>query len=89
MCRRAGATPPNFWAAWPQKSGVAPARFSLFSTVTFPGIAFVSPLFPTNCPRQRVIKQEKKKVEAVILTFFTLCRQGPVRGHQFDGVIPS
>ncbi len=36
-----------------------------------------------------MIKQEKKKVEAVILTFFTLCRQGPVRGHQFDGVIPE
>src|SRR6266566_4324126 len=30
----------TFWAAWPQKSGVAPARFSLFSTVTFPCIAF-------------------------------------------------
>src|SRR5437867_3160052 len=36
VCRRAGATPRNFWAAWPQKSRVAPARFSPFSTVTFP-----------------------------------------------------
>ncbi len=37
---RAGATPRNFWAARPKKSRVAPARFSLFSTVTFLGIAF-------------------------------------------------
>src|SRR5215471_7260720 len=37
---RAGATPRTFWAAGSQKSRVAPARFSLFSTVTFAGIAF-------------------------------------------------
>ncbi len=37
---RAGVTPRNFWADRPQKSGVAPARFSLFSTVTFLGIEF-------------------------------------------------
>src|SRR6266699_841105 len=40
LCRRAGATPRTFWAAGSQKSGVAPARFSLFSTVIFGGIAF-------------------------------------------------
>jgi len=38
VCRRAGATPRTFWAAGGQKSGVAPARFSAFSTVTFPRI---------------------------------------------------
>src|SRR5262245_15296834 len=31
-CRRAGATPKTFWAAGSPKSGVAPARFSVFST---------------------------------------------------------
>src|SRR5215472_9006355 len=40
IASRAGATPGTFWAAGSQKSGVAPARFSLFSTVTFVGIAF-------------------------------------------------
>src|SRR5437879_8918613 len=39
-CRRAGATPRTFWAAESRKSGVAPARFSVFSTVTFPFTAF-------------------------------------------------
>src|ERR1700691_900089 len=33
-CRRAGATPRTFWAAESRKSGVAPARFGVFSTVT-------------------------------------------------------
>jgi len=32
-CRRAGATPRTFWAAESRKSGVAPARFGVFSTV--------------------------------------------------------
>src|SRR5277367_3828504 len=39
-CRRAGATPRTFWAAESRKSGVAPARFGVFSTVTFAGAAF-------------------------------------------------
>ena len=37
---RAGATPRTFWAAESRKSGVAPARFGVFSTVTFPFTAF-------------------------------------------------
>src|ERR1700684_2166233 len=32
---RAGATPRTFWAAESRKSGVAPARFGVFPTVTF------------------------------------------------------
>jgi len=32
---RAGATPRNFWAAHPQKSGVTPAQFGDFLCVTF------------------------------------------------------
>src|SRR5260370_35180776 len=44
--RGAGAPPQNFWAAWPQKSGVAPARFWLFSTVTFGFLAFAFIQFP-------------------------------------------
>src|SRR5690348_4994621 len=39
-CRRAGATPRTFWAAESRKSGVAPARFGFFSTVTFGCTAF-------------------------------------------------
>src|SRR5215467_4328847 len=35
-----GSDPGNFWAARPQKSRVAPARFSLFSTVIFARNAF-------------------------------------------------
>jgi len=34
------------------------------------------------------MKQEKKKVEAVILTFFTILSQLPVHGHQLDGTTP-
>src|SRR5580704_9768459 len=39
-CRRAGATPRTFWAAESRKSGVAPARFGVFSTVTLACAAF-------------------------------------------------
>jgi hypothetical protein len=35
MRDRAGATPRTLWAAESRKSGVAPARFSVFSNVTF------------------------------------------------------
>src|SRR5260370_12129383 len=40
LCRRAGATPRTFWAAEGRKSGVAPARFGVFSTVTLACAAF-------------------------------------------------
>jgi hypothetical protein len=40
MRDRAGATPRTFWAAESQKSGVAPARFGVFSNVTFPFTEF-------------------------------------------------
>src|SRR6202167_1355118 len=40
LCRRAGATPRTFWAAESRKSGVAPARFGVFSTVTLACTAF-------------------------------------------------
>src|SRR5437773_3784632 len=88
LCRRAGATPRNFWAAWPQKSGVAPARFSLFSTVTFLALSSASPSSPRNCSHLAVKKQEKKKVQSVILTFFTLFPQSPVQERLLDEPIP-
>src|SRR5258706_3111571 len=39
-CRRAGATPNSFWAAESLKSGVAPAQFGVFSTVTLARAVF-------------------------------------------------
>src|SRR5258707_6622114 len=39
-CRRAGATRRTFWAAESRKSGVAPARFGVFFTVTLAFAAF-------------------------------------------------
>src|SRR5439155_11906758 len=50
-CRKAGATPRTFWAAESRKSGVAPARFSVFSTVTFVGIGSLSPTLQRNYSR--------------------------------------
>src|SRR5258708_17913301 len=70
-CRRAGAIPRNFWAAWPPKSGVAPARFGLFSTVTFFSSHFVFLRLPRTSEFLRVKKLAISKVQSVILTFFT------------------
>src|SRR5207249_7079972 len=68
LCRRAGATPRTFWAAESRKSGVAPARFDFFSTVTF---VFAASVFFR--PRRTsdllgVKKCEFQKVQNVILT---------------------
>src|SRR5947209_14709079 len=41
LCRRAGATPRFTWAAEGRKSGVAPARFGVFSTASFLLAAFL------------------------------------------------
>src|SRR6266446_1965704 len=69
-CRRAGATPRTFWAAESRKSGVAPARFGVFSTVTFAFTASLSPTLQRNCARHRVKNLEKTKLKKVILTLF-------------------
>src|SRR6202167_1183706 len=70
-CRRAGATPRTFWAAESRKSGVAPARFDVFSTVTFAFPGFVLLRFPRTSDLFRVKKCQFQKVQSVILAFFT------------------
>src|SRR5579862_445815 len=70
--RRAGVTPRTFWAAESRKSGVAPARFGAFSTVTFTCICSLSPTFQRNCSRHRVKDLEKTNVKCVVLTLFSL-----------------
>src|SRR6266852_2191413 len=67
----AGATPRTFWAAESQKRGVAPARFGVFSTVTFAFTASLSPTLQRNCARHRVKNLEKTTLKKVILTLFT------------------
>src|SRR6266851_1519433 len=67
----AGATPRTFWAAESRKSGVAPARFGVFSAVTFAFTASLSPTLQRNCARHRVKNLEKTKLKKVILTLFT------------------
>src|SRR2546428_13622685 len=68
---------------------VAPARFTLFPTVSFLSLRSLCPSSRRNCSHHGVMKQEMKKVEDVILTFFTLSPQVPVRQGQLDGAIQS
>src|SRR5713101_3513447 len=68
-CRRAGATPRTFWAAESRKSGVAPARFDVFSTVTFAFPGFVFLRFPKTSDLLRVKNCQFQKMQNVILTF--------------------
>src|SRR5580704_9637856 len=70
-CRRAGATPRTFWAAESRKSGVAPARFGIFSTVTLASSECVFLPFARTSRPLRVKKLPIRKVQNVILTFFT------------------
>src|SRR6266850_3108762 len=78
-CRRAGATPRTFWAGGSPKSGVAPARFDLFSTVTFhiPGFVFLRN--PSTSDLLRVKNLAVTKVQSVILTFFTRFSRNPLQ----------
>jgi len=69
-CVTGGSDPTNFWADSSPKSGVAPARFSVFSTVTFVGTVLLSPTVPRNCSRHRLKNLEKTKLKKVILTLF-------------------
>jgi len=68
---RAGATPRNFGWLKAVKSGVAPARFSVFPAVTFVGIAWLSPTFQRDCSRHRLKNLQKTEPKDVVLTFFT------------------
>ncbi len=70
-CVTGGSDPTNFWADSSPKSGVAPARFSVFSTVTFVGIGSLSPTLQRNCSRHRLKNLEKTKLKKVILTLFS------------------
>src|SRR6266404_2682481 len=81
-CRRAGATPRTFWAAESRKSGVAPARFGVFSTVTFVCIASLSPTFQRNCSRHRLKNLQKTKLKCVVLTLFSFFPRVPVQELQ-------
>ena len=49
----------------------------------------LTPALPRNCSRHRVMKQEMKMVEGVILTFFTLSPRVPVQESRLDVAIPS
>src|SRR5450755_4129165 len=58
---RAGATPRTFWAAESRKSGVAPARFDVFFTVTFAFPGFVLLRFPRTSGLLQVKKCQFQK----------------------------
>src|SRR5260370_5517959 len=81
-CRRAGATPGTFWAAEGRKSGVAPARFGVFSTVTFVCIASLSPTLQRNCSGHTLKNLQKTKLKCVVLTLFSFFPQVPVQELQ-------
>jgi hypothetical protein len=66
-----GSDPRNFWADGPPKSGVAPAQFSVFSTVTFEETLAASLELTIRWTELRVKKVEKEKLKCVVLTFFT------------------
>jgi hypothetical protein len=84
ICRAAGRVRPHelFWAAESRKSGVAPARFGVFSTVTLACIASLSPTLQRNCSRYRLKTLEKTKLKGVVLTFFSFDPQVPARELQ-------
>lgn len=88
-CVEGGSDPRTFWAAGSQKSGVAPARFSLFSTVTLTTIGVPISLVAKKFLPPQVMKQERAKVGDIILTFFTCLPQVPGRERRTGGVFPS
>src|SRR5882762_4435944 len=61
--KRAGVTPKTFWAALSRKSGVAPARFGGFSTLTFVRIALLCPTLQRNCSRHRLKNLRKTELK--------------------------
>jgi hypothetical protein len=69
--KRAGAIPRYFGRLEAPKSGVAPARFGVFSTVTFVGIVFLSPTLQRNWSCHRLKNLQKTELKHVVLTFFT------------------
>src|SRR6266446_1950610 len=77
-----GSDPRTFWAAESRKSGVAPARFGVFSTVTFAFTGSVSPSLQTNCSRHRLKTLQKTKLKCVVLTLFSFFPQVPVQELQ-------
>src|SRR5258708_15695373 len=81
-CRRAGATPRTFWAAESRKSGVAPARFGVFSTQTLASIPSLSPTLQRNCSRHRLKNLQKTKLKCVVLTLFSFFPQVPFQELQ-------
>jgi hypothetical protein len=82
MRDRAGATPRTFWAAESRKSGVAPARFSVFSSVTFHLTEF-----PISCSSKKLLAQRvknlvKTRLKCVFVTFFTRLALNYALEHQ-------
>jgi hypothetical protein len=57
MRDRAGATPRTFWADESRKSGVAPARFSVFSNVTFHLTEF-----PISCSSKKLLAPQGEEL---------------------------
>jgi len=69
---RGRSDPRNFWAARPQKSGVAPARFSLFLRGNFLRDGVCKSL-PINSVRRTPGEESgEEELKCVILTVFTL-----------------
>jgi hypothetical protein len=68
----AGATPRTFWAAESRKSGVAPARFCFSPTVTLSLAPVVFLRFDETSVTFQVKRVSIRKVQDVILTFFTI-----------------
>src|SRR5262249_50556677 len=68
---RAGATPKTFWAAESPKSGVAPARFGIFSAGHFFFGLTLSSCLSGTCVCHKVKDSKQGRVQDVVLTFFT------------------
>ena len=86
----AGATPRTFWAAEGRKSGVAPARFSVFSAVTFSFLA----LSISYSPKQLLAPQGEHEGEGEggVCTPYSLhsfpvgsCSRGSKPAEHFSG----
>src|SRR5258707_12748205 len=57
-----------------------PARFGVFSTVTFACAGSLSPTPQRNCSRHRLKNSEKTKLKCVVLTFLHLFPAGSCSG---------
>src|ERR1700682_5866291 len=75
----AGGTPRTLWADESRKSGVAPAHFGVFSTVTFACAGSLSPTPQRNCSRHRLKNLEKTQRKGESLAVFARLPLFPLR----------